>query len=294
MAKDKLNTHISIIIPAYNEEQGILSVIREIHNAFDDSPFHYEIIVVDDGSTDSTAEKVKRTNARLIKHSENMGYGAAIKTGLNSSKYDIIVITDGDCTYPNNSIPELLHYIGEYEMVVGARIGDRVKIPTIRKPAKWIINQLANFLCGKKIPDLNSGLRVLKKPIVKQFIPLLPDGFSFTTTISLAMLTNGYSVKYVPINYKERIGKSKIRPIRDTLNFFQLIIRTVLYFNPLKIFIPTSLFILFISILMILYRVFISKAFGSVSVIFFVLSIQLLALGMIADLINKRMSMNDR
>jgi len=158
-----------------------------------------------------------------------------------------------------------------------------------RRPAKWMLNKLANYLTGTKIPDLNSGLRVMKKDIVMNYVHLLPDGFSFTTTITLAMLTNNYRVEFVPIEYKIRSGKSKIRPIRDTMNFIQLIIRTVLYFDPLKIFLPISAFFFISSIAVLaLSYLFTPKIMDITTVILFISGVQILAIGMIADLIDKR------
>jgi len=281
---------ISIIIPAYNEENSIRDVIDEIYRVTNNHNLNCELIVINDGSTDKTGEVVKQSKAKLIEHDENRGYGASLKTGIKKSAYDIVVITDADGTYPNEEIPNLVKYVKDYDMVVGARTGQNAKIPLIRKPAKWAINKLANYLSETKIPDLNSGLRIMRKEVIERFLPLLPNGFSFTTTITLAMLTNSYSVKYVPIDYHKRVGKSKIRPIRDTLNFIQLIIRTVMYFKPLKVFLPVSLSFFAISVLMLLYRIFIHRAFGSTTVILFVTGVQILALGLIADLINKRIT----
>ena len=229
-----INEIFSIIIPCFNEENSILETIKELQ-ALD---LNCEIVLVDDGSNDNTYEIIRNiAGIKLVRHEENRGYGAAIKTGIKSAQYEIVTITDADGTYPNERIPELVKIFeeGNFDMVVGARTGKNVKIPLIRKPAKWFINKLANYLAGTKIPDLNSGLRVMKKEVLERFIRILPDGFSFTSTITLSMLTNGYSVKYVPIDYFKREGKSKIKPIQDTLNFIQLIIRIVLYFDPLKI-----------------------------------------------------------
>jgi len=276
----------TVIIPAYNESVSIISTISEIQNLSN----KIEIIVVDDGSNDGTYELAKQTGVKILRHPLNKGYGASLKTGIRNAKYNTIVITDADETYPNEKIPELVKiFVNEdIDMVVGARTKKNVKIPLIRKPAKWFITKLASFLAGTKIPDLNSGLRVMKKSVVERYIPMLPDGFSFTSTITLAMLTNDYSVKYEPIDYFERSGKSKIRPMHDTLNFIQLIIRMVLYFDPLRVFLPLSLPLIIIGFFLILFQAIYYQNIGTISVIISLAGIQLLAIGMLADLIDKR------
>jgi glycosyltransferase involved in cell wall biosynthesis len=254
-----------------------------------------EVVFVDDGSTDRTSailDSLENHRFRIIRHEENRGYGAALKTGIRNARHEHIVITDADCTYPTDKIPELVQVYenGGYDMVVGARRGKNVKIQLIRKPAKWVLKCLAQYLAGHKIPDLNSGLRVISKKVVETFINILPDGFSFTTTITLAMLTNNHSVKYVDIDYMYRRGYSKIRPIYDTINFTQLILRTTLYFNPLKIFVPLSLLLVAAAFLVFVLS---WKFFGQImDVTFGVLlmtAVIVMAIGMLADLIDKRM-----
>lgn len=281
---------ISVVIPAYNEEKGIGQTLDKIKDVLGQSKFNYEIIVVDDGSNDKTADIAASKGVKLINQDFNHGYGAAIKAGVRQSKYDVIVITDADGTYPNSEIPNLLAHIdNNYDMVVGARVGSNVKIPLLRRPAKWMLAKLANYLSESKIIDLNSGLRAIRKEVFPRFNKLLPDGFSLTTTITLAMITSGYHVKYVPINYHHRLGKSKIRPIRDTLNFIQLIIRTALLFNPLKIFVPVSLLLFAAAFFVFFYSVYcLPYVLDVTAVVLFVAGIQILAIGMIADLINKR------
>ncbi len=281
---------VSIIIPAYNEREGITHVIESLRLLKEKHGPRWEIIVVDDGSTDGTSEMVKNFgDVILIQHPLNRGYGAAIKTGIRHAKYNTLVISDADGTYPVNDIPKLIAQLPKNDMVVGARHINSSNIPLSRRPAKWMLNKLANYLTGIKIPDLNSGLRVMKKDILLKYLHLLPDGFSFTTTITLAMLTNNYDVEFVPIEYKIRSGRSKIRPIRDTMNFIQLIIRTVLYFDPLKIFLPISAFFFISSIaVLILSYLFTPKVMDITTVILFISGVQILAIGMIADLIDKR------
>jgi glycosyltransferase involved in cell wall biosynthesis len=286
---DQTDQRVSIIVPAYNEERAIGEVIKKLTQVMTGTGLPYEIIVVNDGSVDQTAKVAAAQDVRLISHPTNMGYGTALKSGIKEARYEIIVITDADGTYPSEAIPDLLSHIPAHDMVVGARKGENVRFPFLRKPTKWILTRLANYLSGRKIPDLNSGLRAMRKEAILPFSRMLPDGFSFTATITLAMLTNGYRVQYLPINYARREGKSKFRPIHDTWNFFQLVIRTVLYFDPLKIFLPMSAFFLLSGLLLFLYRVLFARLFTVTIIVLFVAGIQLLGLGMIADLINKRL-----
>jgi len=231
----------SIIVPVYNEQESIEKVIAGLKRYL---ARECEIIVANDGSNDGSKEILEKiSDIKVVHHQENCGYGAALKSGIREAQGEYILIIDADGSYPAESISELINQKNNYDMVVGARTNPQSQIPVLRKPAKWMLNQLANYLTKTKIPDLNSGLRIIKNDVLNRFIGLLPNGFSFTTTITLALLTNGYQVKYIPIDYYKRAGKSKIRPIRDTLNFLQLIIRTILYFSPLKIFIPLSLII---------------------------------------------------
>ena len=297
VTKNKNSGHgdgLSIVVPVFNEKGTIYETVSSLIETLSAMTNPVEIIVVDDGSTDSTGQVLNDfpdSIVRVMRHPVNRGYGAALKTGINIAAFPYIAITDADGTYPNELIPKLYEKMirENYDMIVGARTGEHVEIPQVRRPAKWVLNKIADYLAGFKIPDLNSGLRIFRKEIAEQFKKILPDGFSFTTTITLAMLTNGYSVAYEPIDYRKRGGKSKIRPVYDTLNFLQLIIRTILYFNPLKIFLPISGLFILLSFLLMLYRLFIAEAFGVTSVVFFVCGIQFLGLGMLADLIDRRM-----
>ncbi len=236
---------VSVVMPAYNEEKGIGPQIERLRKVMEGCGRAFEIIVVDDGSTDGTAAEARKHDVRLVQQGRNRGYGASLKAGIAVAENDWIVIIDADGTYPAKSIPALLEHGDGYDMVVGARVGDDVNIPLVRRPAKWILARLASYLAEQDIPDMNSGLRLLKRPLVEKFEHLLPSGFSFTTTITLALLCNDYLVKYVPINYAQRVGSSKIRP-GHAYQFLLLILRTVMYFNPLRIFLPMgALFFLY-------------------------------------------------
>lgn len=280
---------ISIVIPAYNEEEAIGQVIYNIKSAMKKTKYKYEIIVVDDGSTDRTVEIAKKLKVSVYSHPYNIGYGGALKTGIKNAKGDYILIIDSDGTYPTNEIPKLLKYTDKYDMVVGARIGKDVKIPLFRRPAKFVLSKLANYLTNTKIPDLNSGLRIFKRDVVFKFFNILPSGFSFPTTITLAYLSNGYFIKFVPISYYERRGRSKIKPFRDTFNFVLLIIKTVTYFNPLKVFLPTGIVLFLSALFLFIYSVFYLHKIMDISVIILtVAAIQVAFFGLLADMLSRK------
>jgi len=251
-----MDTELSIVIPAYNEEECIEATYKELQVILSKIDKSYEIIFIDDGSTDGTADLIKTfKNINFLQHSTNRGYGAALKRGISHANGRYILITDADGTYPIKEIPQLLSWLGDYDMVVGARTGESVSIPLYRKPAKWFLSKLANYLSGTKIPDLNSGLRVFRKEDVRRFYNILPNGFSFTTTITLSFLSNGLTIKYLPICYNKRVVSSKIRPFRDGLNFILLIFKCISYFNPLKIFLPISFALFFSAVIIMLYSI---------------------------------------
>lgn len=225
----------TIIIPAYNEEEGICSIINGLKNL----PEKYGIIVVDDGSTDNTFKLASKTGVKVIRHPYNKGYGAALKTGVRNAKTETVLLMDADGQHRPDDACKLLQYMSEYDMVVGSRTKNS-DIQTLRKPGKKVLSLLANYLSGTTIPDLNSGFRAFKRDLAMEFMHILPNSFSFTTTITLAALTSGYSIKYVPIDAPKRIGRSKINPFRDGFYFIMLIIRTIALFNPMKIILPIS------------------------------------------------------
>lgn len=281
----------SIIIPAYNEEQSIRQTITSLTDFLqikyqkDD----YEIIIINDASTDKTKEILEGiSDIKIIHHSRNMGYGASLKDGIKQAQYEWIVITDGDGTYPIQSIPDLLSFAGQFDMAVGQRTGQNTDSRFLQKPAKYVLRCLSQYLTETKIPDLNSGLRVFRKKDSLKFWNFYPKGFSFTTTITLAYLTNNLSIKYVPINYYKRSGKSSIKPIRDFKSFFNLILNMILFFRPMKIFVPISFLFLAISALIGLWSYLYAPKFMDTTVaIIAVFSIQTFFFGLLAELIVK-------
>ncbi len=284
---------LSLIIPVYNEEEGVESTLKEVQRTFKrfEGSIDYEVIVVDDGSDDGTAELLEKCpNIRLLRHKRNRGYGAALKTGIRSASGKVIAITDADGTYPNNIIPELYAKLSDenLDMIVAARTGKNVRIPLLRRPAKMVLNLLANYLTATKIPDLNSGLRLFRRDQAIKFFNIISDGFSFTTTITLAMVVNDYNVRFYPIEYAQRKGSSKIRPVRDTFNFLVLIVRTIAFFNPLKIFIPVSFFVFLLAVISLITQL-IGGNIGEMSAILMLSSLQIFFIGIIADLVTRKL-----
>ena len=280
---------ISVIIPAYNEENTIKRTIENIKDVLKTQ--NKEIIVVNDGSEDKTGEVLRKISGiKVMNHIQNKGYGAAIKTGVKNSAGEWILIIDADGTYPSEAIPSLLKYTKDYDMVVGARTGKNVHIPFMRRPAKWLLSRFANYISEEKIPDLNSGLRIFKKDIVLRFYELFPNGFSFTSTITLACLTNGYNVKFVQIDYMKRDSKSKssIKPFKDFIGFMKLIFKMSLYFRPLKVFNPVGVILFLLGLGFGINSRIQYGTFGAGNVMITLAALQIIFLGFLADLIIKR------
>lgn len=238
---------LTVLLPAYNEELAIESVLEEVVRALADTDLRYEILVVDDASTDRTAELAERFAAdcwqcevRVIRCPQNRGAGAARKVGVRAARGEVVVMLDADGTYPAAMIPELLKYFPAYDQVNGARTSEQGTLPWLRRPAKWLIRKLACYLTGVAIPDLNTGLKAFKREAMLPWLWVVPNGFSCVTTMTLAFLTNDHAVKYVPTSYRKRIGQSKFHPLKDTLAYLSTVLRIVLYFRPLKVFLPLA------------------------------------------------------
>jgi len=282
-----MKKQLSIVVPVYNEEKIVGEVIEGLKKELIKIPeLEYEIIAINDASTDKSRNVLEHTTGiQLINHNRNKGYGASLKTGIKNAKFEWILIIDADGTYPANSIPELLNYVPEYDMVIGARKKYR---PVLGRPAKWFLNKFASYLTNARVLDLNSGMRMFKKEIPLNFWNLFPERFSFSSTLTMVCLTNGYSLKNVKIDYLKRNGKSKLRPIKSFKNFTGLIMKLALYFNPLKVFIPLSLLLFFVGAFTFIFSVFfLPKVLEITAAIFIISSIQMLAIGMMADLIVK-------
>lgn len=233
---------VSVILPVYNEVNHLEQEVKRIQASLDASKFTYEIIVVDDGSTDGSGELAETIQGvRTLRFVTNRGSGSARRYGTMSARGDVIVWTDVDMTYPNDDIPELVGELAGYDQVVGARKTEEGTVKLLRKPAKWVIRKLAAYLTGTPIPDLNSGFRAFRREVADQFLYLLPRGFSCVTTITMAFLTNGYSIKYIPIDYAQRAGESKFHWWKDTRRYLLQVVRMILMHEPLRFFGPLAL-----------------------------------------------------
>jgi glycosyltransferase involved in cell wall biosynthesis len=279
---------VSIVIPAYNEEQGVGPVVEELRGVLAQHGIRAEIIVVDDGSADGTAQAAAAAGARVLRHRSNRGYGAALKSGITAAANEYVVITDADGTYPSQYLPEIIRRLETADMVVGARIGKNVKIPLVRRPAKWLLNRLANYMTNARIPDLNSGLRAFRRRLAMQYFSILPDQFSWTTTITLAMHCDKYAVAYIPIDYRARRGRSKIVPW-DAGSFAILILRTAMLFRPLRIFIPVVMLCLLYGFVKMTVDMIRDPNISASALLAFVSALIILLIGMLGDALAARL-----
>lgn len=283
----------SICIPCFNEEGAITETVVAIRAAVGCATNGYELIVVDDGSTDATAAILDRLmvtdpDLRVIHHDRNRGYGAALKTAITHSRHELIVITDADGTYPNERICELVAACTDQDMVVGARVGPDVQYSHLRKVPKVFLRAWASWIAGQDIPDINSGLRVFRRDVALRFAGILPNGFSFTTTITLAMLTTWCRVHYIPIAYYPRVGCSKIQPVSDTFRFLTLILRTGTYFAPVRTFLPLVALLLASSVGSLLYDIFVLADLTDKTVLLFLFTLNTGMFVLLSDMIDKR------
>ena len=286
----------TIIIPCFNEADAIEQTVRQIIETLSfERDRTWEVIVVDDGSTDESKERLRTLSQeqqqaplRVVMHSRNLGYGAALKSGIQRSRSELICITDADGTYPNERIPELLKLAEERDMVVGARIGQDVKYSKIRSIPKMVLVPWVSFLCGSHVPDMNSGLRVFRRDAAMRYLKILPDGFSFTTTITICFLRNRRDVLFTPINYSKRIGRSHIKPIKDTLRFVQLITRTGMYFAPMRLLMPIFLFFTTLFSISAIFDIFVLQDITDKTILMAFICINIAMFAMLADMIDKR------
>jgi polyisoprenyl-phosphate glycosyltransferase len=247
---------VSIVLPCYNEEGHVVAEVERITAVMDASGYNYELLCVDDCSTDSTLAKLEEIAPRfprmtIVPFLRNGGSGTVRRIGTQRARGNIVVWTDADMSYPNERIPELVEFLEKdpkLDQVVGARTSEQGSHKLARVPAKWTIRKIAEILTGTKIPDLNSGLRAFRREVSLPYLRLLPPGFSCVTTITVAFLSNQHPVYYMPIDYYKRAGKSKFKFFKDAYRYILQVLRMVMYFNPLKVLMPLALTLLSVGV----------------------------------------------
>ena len=276
---------LAVILPAFNEAEGIDDTLARIRQVLADFPFSSEILVVDDGSTDGTGRRAMDAGVRVTTHAWNRGYGAALKTGILATRAPAVLIMDADCTYEPEAIPRLYAELDGAAMVVGTRRLLSDGVSWIRKPGKWMLNTFASYLVGRHIPDLNSGQRVMRRDQVLRYMHLCPNGFSFTSTITLAMIANGHNVIFAPVGYVKRTGKSKIRASHFA-KFILLVVRSMVLFNPLKVFLPLGALVFLAGIAKLIEDIYLWNL-SETTVMAFLSALTVWAVGLLADMISR-------
>jgi glycosyltransferase involved in cell wall biosynthesis len=278
---------VSVVLPVYNEKGHLRAEIDRIRQALVASPYSFELIVVDDGSDDgSETELATIEGIRLLRHATNRGSGSARRTGTTAARGRVVVWTDVDMTYPNDEIPRLVKELDGWDQVVGARRTEAGTLRVFRVPAKWFIRKLASYLTETDIVDLNSGLRAFRRDVAMQYVHQLPAGFSCVTTLTMSFLANGYRVKYTPIDYFPRAGRSKFHWWRDTKRYVLQVVRMSLSYNPLKVFLPIGLALLAVGVAKLVFD-WIDKDFRLAANTLLILfaALQSITVGLLADLV---------
>lgn len=280
---------LSIVLPALNEAEAIAPQLAAIRNAVASLSIPCEVIVVDDGSTDGTGPLAEKGGARVVTNPQNAGYGASLKRGIQAARHEHILICDADGTYPVARIPDLVREAERgFDMVVGARTGPYYRGSLIKHPWRLVYLELCRFVTGIKIPDANSGLRIFKKRLALDVFDDLCSGYSFTTTLTLAALSRGAFVRFVPIDYGKRIGRSKVRFLRDALRTAQLMVQAILLYNPIKLFLLLAIAPgLMAALLLGLGISWKSAGFIVASAVSAATAVLVFSLGLIADLLRK-------
>ena len=278
-----IKPEISVLIPAVNEAEIIADVVSGVRAAMEKLNRPYEILVIDDGSTDETALRAQSAGARVISHPYNIGNGAAVKTGIRQAKGDILVMMDGDGQHNPEYIAPMLEKIGRYDMVVGARTSES-ESHIHRDLANRLYNLFASYICKRKIQDLTSGFRAVKADIARQFVSMLPNSFSYPTTITMGVIHEGYSLTYVPIKTNRRVGKSKIRLIADGSRFLLIILKIATLLSPMRVFLPVGLTIFLTGVGYGLFRFFVlGSSYGQTSAMLITMSVVVFMVGLVSE-----------
>jgi len=277
---------LAVVIPAFNETEGITGTLQRLQAALATMAATTEIVVVDDGSTDGTAARAATVpGVRVITHQENLGYGAALRSGILATSARAVAIIDADGSYAPEALPRLYAIFEHADMVVGSRSLLSSGVAWVRRPGKWMLNTFATYLSGRRIPDLNSGQRIMLRSALLRYLHLMPSGFSFTSTITLALLANGYRVVYEPIDYVPRAGKSKMRAAHFA-SFILLVVRAIVLFNPLKVFLPLGALLFLVGLAKLVQDILLWNL-SETAVMALLAALVVWAVGLLADMISR-------
>ncbi len=280
---------VSLVLPAYNEEGAVGDVVNEFRAELDASGVTYEVLVVDDGSTDQTGQAAALAGARVLRSPQNLGYGLALRRGIVAAKFPFVMICDADRTYPASAVAELLRFAEHLDMVVAARTGRQFRGRGIRALARSSLRMFSSFVVGRRVPDVNSGYRIFRKTACLGYFGILSPGFSFTTGLTLAMISDARSVGFIPVEYGERVGSSKVHFVRDSLRILQVLIQAIVRHNPLKLFVVFT-FVLWLLALVALI-VWITLGIASIGLVaagVFLVGVQVFSVGLLAQAIRAR------
>jgi len=275
---------VSVVVPLYDEEQAVAELLSRIHEALSATGKSFEILAVNDGSGDRTGEILASLPfVRTIAHPYNKGNGAAIKSGIRAARGRLVVLLDGDGQHDPEDLPRLLERCGEYDLVIGSRKGSSPQSRS-RRFANWIYNRVASYVAEHRIEDLTSGFRAARRDLLLRYLSLLPNRFSYPTTTTLAFIRSGYSVGFVPVTTRRRAGKSKIRPLRDGLRFFLVILKITALFSPLRVFVPLSLACVAVGLLYGLFKILVLHTpYSPITVFFVTTGVLVFCIGLLSE-----------
>lgn len=280
---------VSVVIPLHDEAAAVQEVIREVRAALAREECNWEIVIVDDGSKDGTSRAARSEGVRVVRRVESGGYGAAVKRGILESRGEIIALLDGDGSYVPAHLPSMLAFAPEYDQINGARDCEAGTWKVMRLPAKWLVRKFAELMIGRRIPDLNTGMKVFNRSAAVRYLWALPDGFSCSSSLTLAFMSNGHPVKFVSVGYRERIGRSKFRPLLGGTQYIFTVVRLTTYFKPLNIFVPLATLLAAAAVVSGVYHVRVSPTgLADTDVLLGISSLLMFAIGALADLIVAR------
>lgn len=280
---------VSLVLPAYNEEGAVGTVVDEFREQLATMGLPFEILVIDDGSTDLTAQIAAEAGAVVISSPQNLGYGLALRRGIIAAKYPYVLICDADGTYPASAVAELIRLAGCFDMVVATRTGRQFRGRGVRALARAGLRVFSSFVVGRRIPDVNSGFRVFRKDACLSYFGILSPGFSFTTGLTLAMISDARAVAFVRVNYGVRVGSSKVRFVRDTLRITQVLIQAIVRRNPVKLFaVLTGGVWMLALVALIVWIVLGNVLIGLLAAVTFLIGVQVFCVGLLAEAVRAR------